>query len=144
LTLRLIFPATIYWSFVPLLEIASLAAVCGGRRRVRSLPRTIDLFFMGHGPWSLWLAGFAAIWAFIPAVQVFAWSAKGWIWYGSAFLVLVWSGYIDFCFFRFALERTPAQASRDLLFQRLICWIPALLCFLASSAWTVIAPRLGL
>ncbi len=144
LTLRLVAPATIYWSFVPLLEIVSLAAVTWHKRRIISLTRSVDLFFMGHAPWSLWLIAFAAVWAFVPPIQVFAWTAKGWIWYDSALIVAAWSAYIDFWFFRCVLEETPVTAGRDLLLQRLICWSGGLLCFLASSAWTVVAPRFRL
>ena len=54
LTLRLVGPATIYWSFVPLLEIAPLAALplaaLWRRRQPVSFPRAIDLCFTGHGP----------------------------------------------------------------------------------------------
>jgi hypothetical protein len=140
LTLRLAGPATIYWSFVPLLEVASLAAVS---RNLIS-PRVIDLFFMGHAPWSLWLVGFAAIWALVPPIRVFAWMADKSIWYGSAIAVMAWSGYIDFWFYRRVLKRPPARALRDLLLQRLIAWPLALFCFLASAGWQVVATRLGL
>src|SRR5450432_2588253 len=91
LTLRLALPAAIVWTFVPLLEMASLAAVWHIKRPAISLPRAIDLFFMGHAPWSLWLVGFAAIWAFVPTVQVFAWTGPKWIWFGTALAVMAWS-----------------------------------------------------
>src|SRR5437763_17006530 len=48
LTLRLALPAMVYASFVPLLEMASLGAVCRGRLPFR---RAVDLFFVGHAPW---------------------------------------------------------------------------------------------
>jgi hypothetical protein len=144
LTLRLALPAAIVWSFVPLLEMASLAAVWHIKRPPISLPRAIDLFFMGHAPWSLWLVGFAAIRAFVPTVQVFAWMGAKWIWFASAFLAMAWSGYIDFHFFRTVLDRTAARAARDLVLQRLICWIGFLLIFLAPGAWSTLAPWLGL
>ena len=144
LTLRLLVPATIYSSCVPLFEIASLAAVYGSKRRLIPLPRAIGLFFMGHGPWSLWLIGFAATWAFVPAVQVYSWSATPWIWLSSALPAMAWSAYIDFCFFRTSFNVTPAQAVRHLLLQRLLCWVPALFLFFASAGCQVIASRLGL
>ncbi len=143
-TLRLAVPATIYWTFVPLCEIASLAAVCARRRGKVPFSRAIDLFFMGHGVWFLWLIGFAAVWAFRPAPQAFEWFGRPWVRYGPVFAAIAWSGYIDFWFFRAVFARTAAGAARDLLAQRLICWTSALALFLAPAAWTVLAPGLGL
>jgi hypothetical protein len=144
LTLRLVGVASVYWSFVPLFEIASLAAVCRREPRTISFSRTIDLFFMDHGPWLLWLVGFAAVWAFIPAIQIFSSKALPRISYSSALFVIAWSGYIDFWFFRCVLEKTPARAGITLLLQRLICWISVFVCFLGSSIWPPLATRLGL
>ncbi len=42
--------------FVPLLEIGVLAGLWRGKRAV-GFSRTVDLFFMGHGPWVLVAAG---------------------------------------------------------------------------------------
>ncbi|MBZ5724048.1 MAG: hypothetical protein LAP87_03550 [Acidobacteriia bacterium] len=143
-TLRLAGPATIYWTFVPLCEVASLAAVGARSRRKVPISRAIDLFFMGHGVWFLWLIGFAAVWAFCPAPHAFAWLSKPWVRYGPVFAAIAWSGYIDFWFFRSVFARTRAGAACALLAQRLICWSGALALFLAPSAWTVLASRLGL
>src|ERR1044071_2141992 len=54
LTLRLVIPATLYWSFVPLLQM--VCVVFSWRRSGTPLPlaRTLDLFFAGGGPWLLW------------------------------------------------------------------------------------------
>jgi hypothetical protein len=61
LSLRLVAPATLYSSFVPLLEIAGLAVVWPWRQSPLSFARAIDLFFVSHTPWSLWLCAFAAV-----------------------------------------------------------------------------------
>src|SRR5215467_6235125 len=65
LTLRLIVPTMIYWAFVPLIEIVSLAAVCQSDRQNTPFPRLIDLFFRGYSPWLLWLVGVCAIWSLL-------------------------------------------------------------------------------
>jgi hypothetical protein len=46
----------IYWSFLPLVEIAALAAA------QRRWPEAcvVDRFFIGHGPWQLFIIAFAA------------------------------------------------------------------------------------
>ena len=124
-----------------LIEIAALAAV---RSRTLSLARAIDLFFMGHAAWSLWLTLFAAAWAFLPAMQLFATATRPLTWYAPALLVLVWSLYIDFWFLRCVFGRTPGRAVRDLAVQRLLAWIAFLICFVPMAAWQIAASFLHL
>src|SRR5580765_7808241 len=70
LTLRLVLPGMVYWSFVPLIEIVALAAVCWSDRQKFSFPRLIDSFFSGYRPWLLWLTGLCAIWTLLsPAAK---------------------------------------------------------------------------
>jgi hypothetical protein len=144
MTLRLAGPATLYWFFVPLFEVASLAAVWKWARRPVSFSRASDLFLAGQGPVLLWLVAFSAIWASVPLTHVLVWWGHRWVWYGSAMLMLAWSGRNDYWFFRCVLERSPAEAIRLLVLQRLVCWTGVVLFFLASSAWTVVASGMGL
>ena len=74
---------TLYWSFVPLLQLATASALIASapERRV-DFPRALELAFDGHGPWSLWIvcaalaqlaaAGQAAVYA--TALIPFAWT----------------------------------------------------------------------
>jgi hypothetical protein len=140
LTLRLAGPASVYWSFVPLIEIAALAVVCRGKLRTISMPQAIDLFFAGFAPWLLWLTGLAAIWSWLPDTQAFAWTQPFWLLIAAP-AVLVWSCYIDLRFFRSVLEHRPGRA---LVCHRLISWPVWLLWFMASSIWPPVASRLGL
>ena len=103
LTLRLLIPATLYWSFVPLCEIASLAAVSTGRKI--SFAETLDRFCISHTAWLLWLTAFAAVWAFVPSVQAYGPANSKWIWYALSWLAGGWSAYLDFGFFRRVLGR---------------------------------------
>ena len=143
LTLRLSAPAAVYFSFVPLCEIAGLMAVTSGRRMF-SIARTIDLYFAGHAPWLLWLTGFAALWAFVSPVELFNWAHRSRAFDLTAAIAAAWSAYIDFWFFRNVLRKSHARAACSLVLQRLICWPAALFCFLASSGWQVASTRLGL
>src|ERR1017187_10115962 len=72
LSLRLAAPATLYWSFVPLLEIAGLGAVWPWKRSPISFARAIDLFFVSNTPWSLWFTAFAGLSPLFSPVRVFA------------------------------------------------------------------------
>jgi len=133
LTLRLVTSGTVTWSFVPLLEAAAVAAVWRPDRSTLSLPRAVDLFFTGHGPWLLWLVAFGAFWSSRPQPHLSR--ATEWCWLASAAVVLVWSGYIDFCIHRCLLQRGNARAVRDILLQRALCWIPGILIFGYGSLW---------
>jgi len=63
LTFRHVAGGAISASCILVGQIAALAVLCG-RERGLSFWRAIDLFFMGYGPWSLWILGVSAIWAF--------------------------------------------------------------------------------
>lgn len=127
LTLRLIVGGAISATFILLTQVGALALV----RRSDSLVsrfRTVDLFFAGYGPWSLWMAGMSAAWAFASPAHALAWAGLPTI-LASASLVALWSACIDFCFFRSVLELTPTAAFVSLLLQRTVSWGLALIIF---------------
>jgi hypothetical protein len=140
LSLRLLAGGAECALFLPALLIASLALV---RRRTVPWAESIDLFFLGHGPWSLWLLALASVWAFVPAVKAFAWFHNLWVWYLGAAVAFVWSCYIDFWFLRCVFGRTAPQAARDLAVQRCIVWPIGLAVFVGAAGWQVLATRLG-
>lgn len=131
LTLRLVVPATIYAALVAVIEVVALMAV---RPRAlttttsQSFSRYVDLFFTGFCSWLLWLLSFAAIWTFASPVNAFRWAGPHWDLYVVGALAL-WSGYIDFCFFRYVFQTTPQRAARCLLMQRAISWTLAVIIF---------------
>jgi hypothetical protein len=131
LTLRLVVPATLYAGLQVLIEVVALAAVRPKERTI-SFCRAFDLFFAGFGPWLLWLLTFGAIWAFASPVNAFRWTGPRWDLYVLGALAL-WSGYIDFCFFRYVFQTTRRRATLDLLLQRAISWTLAVLIFGGSS-----------
>src|SRR4051812_25108761 len=58
----LLLGSVISWSWVPALQLGTAAALTAIiRRRPVPLSSAMDLFFMGHLPWSLWLMGLAAV-----------------------------------------------------------------------------------
>jgi hypothetical protein len=125
LTLRLAVSAALSWSFVPVIEIAALAVVLHAAGAWGRLPRLVDLFCMGYGVWSVWLIGASIIFAAVPPAHVFQ-VFFGWLEAGGV-LVLVWSAYVDYCFFHEVLRGSAARARRALLLHRLLTWIPILL-----------------
>lgn len=127
LTLRLVATAAFNMSFIPLVEIAGLRAVWRPQRGL-SFSRAVDVFFMGHGPWILWLLAYASIWTFFSPDHAFFWTAPRYIWV-MFLLAIAWSACIDYCFFRqvFHLDRT--EAVLDLFLQRAISWTLGILIF---------------
>ena len=124
LDFRLVAGETVSWAVLPLLQMFALAGACVFRRRSLPFSLLIDLFFTGFGPWLLWLIGFvlavsvtspvrAARWVTPPDVTVLL---------GTLLPVFLWSICIDYRFFRVVMERTRAQAVRDLAVQRIIGW----------------------
>lgn len=127
LTLRLILTSCVNMSFIPLVEIIGLRAVW---RRERGLPfsQAVDYFFMGHGPWIVWLLAFASIWAFASPDHAFFWTAPRYIW-PTFILAILWSALIDYWFFRQAFHRDRSEAAFYLLVQRAISWTLGILIF---------------
>jgi hypothetical protein len=139
LTLRLIVPTMIYWSFVPLIQIASLAVVCLRDRQNITFPKLIDLFFQGYRPWFLWLFGMCAIGSLLsPAAKSLDWTISI-IWLdGGVVVAIVWSLYIDLFFFRSVLKTTANGAVRALAVQRLTSWGLIMAVIGAPTIWSEI------
>jgi hypothetical protein len=74
------------WMFVPLLQIAGVAAVVGLLARDRSVARSVDLFFIGQTPFYLFFLGLAGVCLFAPdAGLAFRWLFSS----GVVFIALV-------------------------------------------------------
>jgi hypothetical protein len=122
LTLRLVASATSYWAAVPAIEVLAFAVVMaiGRHRRRVPLPAAIDLFFAGHGPWTLLLLGLGASLSFLPPNLGWMLLLRLWVW--ATLAILAWSAYIDFCFFRNGLGQSSPAAVRDVLLLRVLTW----------------------
>jgi hypothetical protein len=143
LTLRLLVPAMIYWSFVPIFEIVALATVCWKDREDVTFSSLIDSFFAGYRPWLLWLAGMCIIWSLMsPSARSLDWTVSE-VWQDAGIVIaLALSVYIDFHFFRTVLKRSPAQARRELAIQRLISWGLILAVLGGPTIWQGLTGRL--
>ncbi|MGA7379451.1 MAG: hypothetical protein WBX03_01255 [Terriglobales bacterium] len=131
-SLRLLAAGAISGLFVPLLEIGVLAGLWRGRR-TSSFPRAVDLFFMGHGPWVVYLLIFSAIWAFASPILAFVLTGR-WMWFLLG-VVFLWSAYVDFCFMRYVLRERRSRACAKLLVLRVITWGIGLEIFGGGSLW---------
>jgi hypothetical protein len=124
LTLPLILDGMIFWGFVPLLQallvVAILFVAARGRMRIS---KAIDLFFMGHFAWLLWLLGIAGTCLFFPLQQIYLWPTKwGWVLPISLLGAWIWSNVTTFGFLRGALDLSVFRASVVLALYTLTLW----------------------
>lgn len=120
------------WSFIALLQTL-VAAVAIGRAHSRvGWPRAIELFFLGHAAWSLWLLLAAVIAILAPRVSFEA----GLL---TAVIPAIWTAVVVFAFFRHVLGLTPRQsAARTVVYQALMY-----LAILTYIGWAVqVWPRI--
>jgi hypothetical protein len=136
-TARLVIPAAVYAGLIPLLEIGALRVLLRSGAKI-DFRRAVDLFLRGHVAWLVWLLAVAAIFAFADPVDAFRWTAAPWGW-SSLGLVIVWSAYIDYCFFRCISD----HAQRNLMLQRAACWGIGLAIFGGGSLWPGLLGILG-
>ncbi len=131
LTLRLVASAAVYWASIPLVEALTLAVVIGRRANRPSMPRVLDLFFAGHGAWTLLLLAIATSFVFLSPNAGWTLLLRLWVWVMLA--VIAWSAYIDLCFFRSILGESRGTALRDLVVLRLLTWTAVVAIFAAPS-----------
>jgi hypothetical protein len=123
------------WSFAPILQLlaARLVILSTPERRV-GVARALDLLFMGHVPWSLWLVALAGIGALGLDSDVLR--IGGMV---SAPVIAVWTALIIRAFCLEILRTTPRGAViRTLLHQALIWTVTGVYIAVAIQAW----PRL--
>jgi len=103
---RLLLSTTFCWSFVPALQLALAAALIAARPRPTiAWRRLIDLAFLSHTPWSLWLLGYSA-WEMLTPVWTRPTNILIWI----APLPAIWTSAILVSYCRDVLRRSTRAA----------------------------------
>lgn len=136
LTAGLALSGAVCWSFVPAVQMGIAASVLRSpRTRLRAAQR-LDLWFMGHAPWSLWMLGAAAFIAWF--------GGAGLPMIGSAIVPIVWTAWIARAFCLRILQDTPRQARRRLVLQQALTWMVVLAYVaLAAQLWPRLLAELG-
>lgn len=119
-TLRLVLSVPLYWSFVPLTEIVALLIVTATRRGAVPRSTSIDLYFTGHAAWTLFILVLGLTLSSVPADVL--WQLLTTVVLVVLAIVLGWSAYTDYWFFRTVLDASPRRALRDIALVRLITW----------------------
>jgi hypothetical protein len=130
LTLRLVVPAALYATLLPLVEIATLRLLLGRQPKL-PFPSAIELFYRSYAAWCLWMLALVTAFAFLDPVPAYRLTGPPWG-LASMLLVIAWSAYRDYRFFRTV---SPERAGRNLLVQRAVCWSVLLAIFGGASIW---------
>jgi len=126
-TPRIALSAFVYWAYVPLTEMLTVAAVTWRMKTRPPMATVIDRFFIGHAPSTLLMLALAGTLTSLPFDTWWAMLTGPLLW--AFALVLLWSAYVDFCFFRDALQIRPARAVVALFAQRLLTWTTVFVVF---------------
>jgi hypothetical protein len=107
--------SVVFWSFLPAIHVGILLATLallgrGGRRPLR-LARALDLYFVARAPWLLLMIGLVVALLFFVTgrVSLFGLFLRG----PFPFVLLgvtLWSGFLDFAFFRAAVGWSRLRA----------------------------------
>jgi hypothetical protein len=117
-TLGLALSAVLTWSFAVVVQIfAAAAIVASSTRRTVSVPAAVDLFFMGHAPWSLWLLAVAAWAAWLPHP-----TRMDYIVLITAAVPIAWTAVIVLAFCREVLNDAPRPAVIRTVFHQFLVW----------------------
>ena len=133
ITIGLLLSLTLCWSFAVVLQFAAAAALgASSKRRNVSLAAAVDLIFLGHAPWSLWLIAMAMWSAFSPTGAHFT---DGMML--TALIALGWRSAIIFAFCRRVLQASTTGALlRTALHQAVILFFIFLYAAWAVDLWS--------
>jgi hypothetical protein len=126
----LLLGSTVAFAWVPALQMAVAAGLMllFGVARVNGRPfaSTLDLFFVGHGPWSLWLLGVTAV--MMAELPLGLESAAGMRLVAlTAVVPIAWTSVILFVFSRSVLALSVVPALGFTLLYEAIIWACAYL-----------------
>lgn len=130
LTLALVLPAAVTWTWVPMLEMLVLAIVWRIGPRSLPFPSAADRFFAGDTPWWLLLIAFGVFWREMSET----------VWLCIAAAIACWTAWVDYRLFR--NELGSAWPLRDLVLERALAWGPGIMIFGGASLWPGIVERL--
>ena len=119
-TARLVVGAVLTWFYVPVIEVLGLWLVSWRTRDRPPMSVTIDAFFVGRAPVTLFMLLLSATLASLP--PDLRWWTLTRPALSLAILVFAWSVYVDVCFFRYVMHQTKSRAVRRAIGFRLFTW----------------------
>ena len=123
----------LFWSFAPAFQLLTAWTICRRAPRPRvTLPRAIELLFLAHLPYSLWLVAFAmSSFVLAPGPAL----VNGLLL--TAIVPIVWTPLLSSAFSREVLGCSPREARRLTILHQALTWALILaLAILAYQPWT--------
>ena len=131
-TVPLVLTTIVCWSPVVLLQLAIALFVVGRpASRTTGLARGLDLFFMAHVPWSLWILAFAALVLSADPVGLRVRAIEV-----TAIVPLAWTARLVYAYHVQVLRADGLTALRRTLLHQALTWGVAAVIF-----WNSIWPR---
>jgi len=130
-SLGLVLMGIVCWSFVVAVQwLIGLAVIRRARGRPMSVPRCVELLFLGHLPWTMWTLVMVGLYTFTPLP--IGQAAQGL----SLVTPAIWTTIIVWAFCRTALGCTPARARVLTLAHQAMTWTAfSIYVFLVSGIW---------
>jgi hypothetical protein len=114
-TFGLLISGMICWSFVPILQLGTAAAFIRSRTSSVSFARAIDLWFLAHAPWSIWILVVAVLMSLMPvSIELTV---------VSGLIPTFWTASILTAFFREVCGRSRLSARRRTVAHQAITWM---------------------
>jgi hypothetical protein len=137
--LDLVVMGILCWSFVPIIQwLIGVTVISRARGRPLSMPRCLELLFLGHLPWSLWTLAMIGLYTFKPLSVGLVLRVIG------LAIPAVWTTIILLAFCRTALGCTPARARTLTLAHQVMTWTAfSAYVFLMSGIWARMLATLG-
>jgi hypothetical protein len=138
-SLGLVLMGIVCWSFVVIVQwLIGLAVIGRARGRPMSVPRCLELLFLGHLPWTLWALVMVGLFTFTPLpigqmAQILSLVIPG-----------AWTTLIVWAFCRTALGCTPARARALTVAHQAMTWTAFFTyVFLVSGIWARFLALIG-
>lgn len=137
--LGLVVMGIVCWSFVPLIQwVIGMLVISRATGRPVSMPRCLELLFLSHLPWSLWIIARTGVSAFTPffigrAVEVASLAVPG-----------IWTTVIVFAFCRAVLGCADTRAHVLTVTHQMLTWATVFVyAFFATGVWARVLALVG-
>ncbi len=137
--LGLVAMGIVCWSFVPLIQwVIGMVVISRATGRPLSMPRCLELLFLGHLPWSLWIMARVGVSALTPFVISRA------VELASLVVPAVWTSIIVFAFCRAVLGCAVPRARALTVTHQMLTWTTVFAyAFFFSGVWARMLALIG-
>lgn len=137
--LGLVTMGIVCWSFVPLIQwVIGMVVISRASGRPLRMPRCLELLFLGHLPWSLWIMARVGVSAFTPFIIGRAGEVA------SLVVPGIWTTVVVFAFCRAVLGCADARARVLTVTHQMLTWTAVFAyAFFFSGVWARMLALIG-